>query len=136
MPIVQFAASLNNLILYCWSSFSFITSKLPTTNFKQIFWTNKTACFTAQSKQIRIISCVYISQGWNPEDLVLFIKKMKSLNLTKNVEAATFVMFPSKLCEELMLKQMQMAVKTLKMVNDQELCYIAYYNNKSVLPKG
>ena len=45
-------------------------------------------------------------------------------------------MFPSKLCEELMLKQMQMAVKALKMVNDQALCYIAYYNNKSMLPKG
>ncbi len=67
---------------------------------------------------------------------MLFIKKIKNLNLAKNVESTTFIMFPSKLCEEIMLKQMQMAVKALKMVNDQTTCYLAYYNNKSVLPKG
>ena len=62
---------------------------------------------------------------------------MKNFNAINNVEAASYmyVIFPSNSSNESMLKQTQMVMNALKILNS-EGCSLVYYNNKSVLPKG
>ena len=67
------------------------------------------------------------------------MRKLKTLNLSNNVATATFVIFPSMVPStnaEKMFCQLEMAIKALKMVKDENQTSVAYYHNESTKRQG